>query len=98
MKKRRRAYKKYDWRRHTFELLTAQLFEMNMEHLSKAIDLAVLYGEKAVHFDVEEVTLEAGKMKITVPVRIPYALVPASYEFRSKLTGAAVPMMIKKTT
>lgn len=40
MKKRRRAYKKYDWREHQFQCIMSTVRKI----LAEAIDNAILYG------------------------------------------------------
>ena len=44
MKKRRRAYKKYDWREHCMKLLSIQLNNAINEQIAKSLDMCILYG------------------------------------------------------
>lgn len=43
MKKRRRAYKKYDWRKHQFQCI---IMSAVRKTLAEEIDKAILYGAK----------------------------------------------------
>ena len=72
MKKRRRAYKKYDWREHCMQLLSDQLNKAINEQVLKSIDMCILYGVTAVGYRKTETTLKAGLWKITVPINEPY--------------------------
>ena len=68
-RKRRRAYKRYDWQRHSLELLNVQLRNIMMKSAVNAIDLAILYGADRVMFEESIVTIKAGLWKIQIPVR-----------------------------
>lgn len=72
MKKRRRAYKKYDWRQHTMHLINKQLLTAVIKSRTKYIDLVVLYGMNRVEFREETVTLKAGLWEIDVEINAPY--------------------------
>ena len=48
MNKRRRAYKKYDWREHCMQLLSIQLEKAVNEQIAKSLDMCILYGVQAV--------------------------------------------------
>lgn len=72
MKKRRRAYKKYDWRQHTMRLISKQLLTAVIKSRTKYIDLVVLYGMNRVEFREETVTLKAGLWEIDVEINVPY--------------------------
>lgn len=72
MKKRRRAYKKYDWRQHTIHLINKQLLTAVIKSRTKYIDLVILYGMKRVESRKETVTLKAGPLKFDVEIKVPY--------------------------
>lgn len=72
MKKRRRAYKKFDWRAHSILLLNKGLSDVFKKLAYEAIELTVLFGESAVAFKPAEVTIKAGLWTVTFPVSKPY--------------------------
>ena len=74
MKKRRRAYKKYDWRQHCMKLLSDQLNKAINEQVAKSLDMCILYGVQAVAYRTTETTLKAGLWKVTVPINEPYLI------------------------
>lgn len=70
--KRRRAYKKYNWRQHSVWLIGRQHREIFDESRSKYIELALLYGVDKIEVKCELVPLKAGMWTIVVPVAVPY--------------------------
>lgn len=72
MKKRRRAYKAYAWRKHCLDLMTAQLDQLAAKKIGKAIDIAILYGDKAVGWKESESVIKAGPYEYTVTLSEPY--------------------------
>ena len=72
MKKRRRAYKKYDWKHHSMHLINGQLWMALNRSCGKYIDLVVLYGVDRVESRKETVTLKAGLWKFDVEINVPY--------------------------
>lgn len=72
MKKRRRAYKKYDWRQHTMHLINKQLLTAVIKSRTKYIELAILYGADKIEIRNEPVTLKAGLWKFEIDITVPY--------------------------
>lgn len=72
MKKRRRAYKKYNWRLHTMCLIDEQLRIAVETSYKKYIDLAILYGVGKIEHRKEKVTLKAGLWKFEIDINVPY--------------------------
>lgn len=72
MKKRRRAYKKYDWRQHTMHLISKQLLTAVIKSRTKYIELVFLYGMNRVESRKETVTLKAGLWEFDVEIKVPY--------------------------
>jgi hypothetical protein len=72
MNKRRRAYKKYNWRLHSMHLIDEQLRTALNKSCGKYIDLAILYGMNRVEYREETVTLKAGLWKFDVEIIVPY--------------------------
>lgn len=72
MKKRRRAYKKYDWRQHTMDLINKQLLAAVIKSRTKYIELAILYGVGKIEIRNEPVTLKAGLWKFDIDINVPY--------------------------
>lgn len=72
MKKRRRAYKKYDWRQHTMHLINKQLLTAVIKSRTKYIELAILYGVGKIEIRNEPVTLKAGLWELDIEISVPY--------------------------
>lgn len=72
MNKRRRAYKKYDWQKHSISLIDRQLNEALGNAIGRFIDLATLYGTDQIEFRNETVTLKAGLWKFEPVIKMPY--------------------------
>ena len=72
MKKRRRAYKKYDWRHHSMHLINEQLRMAVVKSQAKYIELAILYGVGKIELRNEPVTLKAGLWKFEIDINVPY--------------------------
>lgn len=72
MNKRRRAYKKYNWRLHSMYLIDEQLRTALNKSYGKYIDLVILYGMNRVKFRKETVTLKAGLWKFDVEINVQY--------------------------
>lgn len=58
MRKRRRAYKKYDWKAHQWAIIKHEWGMAVSRRMAKAIDEAILYGKRSV---------ESVSVRIAVP-------------------------------
>lgn len=61
MKKRRRAYKRYDWRSHRAWLLQIRYDLCMKEAFLKAMDIALLYGKDALMEQMGKIAKEAAE-------------------------------------
>lgn len=50
MNKRRRAYKKYDWKAHQWAVIKAEVTAILSAEMTKVLDNAILYGSEK-HLD-----------------------------------------------
>ena len=73
MKKRRRAYKKYDWQQHSLDLIGKMLEDKIKEYTSVALQITLLYGRNALAYKMEHMeTFKAGLWKFSFPLPKPY--------------------------
>ena len=57
MKKRRRAYKAYDWRTHQWQLILNKTVSEISRRLAQSMDMAILFGKDKVS-SVEPVRIQ----------------------------------------
>ncbi|MBR3346297.1 MAG: hypothetical protein IKG37_04395 [Solobacterium sp.] len=73
MKKRRRAYKKYNWQGHSLDLIGKMLDHKIKEFFSDAMLIAMIFGNDCLAYDLDnEETFKAGLWTFTVPLPKPY--------------------------
>ena len=73
MKKRRRAYKKYNWQSHSLDLIGKAMDRKIKEFLSVALQITLIYGRDRLAYDMDnEETFTAGLWAFTVPLPKPY--------------------------